>query len=222
MEEREKKRPWVFLLAEGHPAECWLQARLDPLPWLDSHTHTHLGCLPSGPDLRQLLTHTWLKAYSPPTSCFTHTPTPANTPHSQRASCPTRNNPDHVRPSTTHWHCVRWVWWEGESVCVSRMEWEWKTTALGDHGIHRSLCVHLYGTKLSQCGQIGHMSMHFGKMGMSTARYRVTVEMGQLVQILLYCLSYGRYISCEYYVSQVMLKCPIVLFWYYLSRSLWM
>lgn len=75
MEEREKKRPWVFLLAEGHPAECWLQARLDPLPWLDSHTHTHthLGCLPSGPDLSQLLTHTWLKAYSPPTSCFTHT-----------------------------------------------------------------------------------------------------------------------------------------------------
>lgn len=178
MEEREKKRPWVFLLAEGHPAECWLQARLDPLPWLDSHTHTHspgMSAIRAGP---QPASHTHMaESLQPADFLFhTHTPTPANTPHSQRASCPTRNNPDHVRPSTTHWHCLRWVWWEGETVCVSRMEWEWKTTALGDHGIRRSLCVRLYGKELSQ---YGHMSMHFGKMGMSTARYHVTVEMGQ-------------------------------------------
>lgn len=101
MEEREKKRPWVFLLAEGHPAERWLQAQLDPLLWLDSLTHTHLGCLPSGPDLRQLLTHTWLKANSPPTSCFTHTDTHKHTsqPESflsdpkQPWSCPPLHHP---------------------------------------------------------------------------------------------------------------------------------
>ncbi len=117
---REKKRPWVFLLAEGHPAERWLQAQLDPLLWLDSLTHTHTltwdVCHPGRTSASFSHTHGWKPtARRLPVS---HTPTPTNTPHSQRASCPTQNNPDHVRPSTTHWHCLRCVWWEDECVFV--------------------------------------------------------------------------------------------------------
>lgn len=120
--ETERRRSIVFFLAEGHPAERWLQAQLDPCPG-STHTRTHLGCLPSGPDLRQLLTHTCLRPHSPPASCFTHADTHKHTAQpgsflsnlKQPWSCPPLHHP--LAPLL----CVRW-----ECVCVCMyVIWAW-------------------------------------------------------------------------------------------------
>ncbi len=155
MEEREKKRPRVFLLAEGHPAERWLQAQLDPLPWLDSlsHTHTHTltwdVCHPGRTSASFSYTH--MAESLQPADFLLHTHRHSQT-HLTARELP-------VRPETTlimsapppPTGTASAVCDEKANVCLcvgdmSRMGWEWRTY----HGIRRFLCAPLYGTELNR------------------------------------------------------------------------